>query len=353
MKNRIKNTIITMIICAVAFSIMPTKTHATETFTLAWSEYPSWSILEVASVFKLIDGKKGKLGPIEQKWNVDIELKLMDYDACMTAYAAFQVDAVCITNMDVLNPSISRPSVAIMPTSTSFGADALIVDSSITSVDQLKKVNVYGLAKSVSEYCFARNLQILGLNPSDFTFTNLDPSAAATLFQQHNAGYHAIIVWNPFVLSTLNMRKNDSRVLFSSTSIPNEIIDMVVVSESSLKKAKGDNFANALIDTYYQINERLANPTTHDETLIAIGQKFSNLGLQDMRKVVEQTRFFGTAKDGIAIFQDPKMVETMNNIVKFCVDNNIVTEKPVISFEKTNNKTNLRFDASYMQNYKK
>src|SRR5262249_19005695 len=69
------------------------------TFSLAWSEYPSWSTFGVAHETGMIDGKKGSMGPIERKWNVDIELKEADYDPCITMYGAGQCDAVCITNM--------------------------------------------------------------------------------------------------------------------------------------------------------------------------------------------------------------------------------------------------------------
>ena len=50
-------------------------------FSLAWSEYPSWSVFGVASELGLINGEAGKVGPIEQKWGVDIELK--PYSAAM------------------------------------------------------------------------------------------------------------------------------------------------------------------------------------------------------------------------------------------------------------------------------
>lgn len=348
MKTRISTILVAMLIAATTMIPASARCASPESFSLAWSEYPSWSAIEVASVFKLIDGKKGKMGPIETKWGVDIELKLMDYDPCMTAYSAFQVDAVCITNMDVLNPALSRPSVAILPTSTSVGADALLVDPSVTDASQLKGINVYGLSKSVSEYCFARNIQKLGLNPSDFNFTNMDPAAAATLFQQKRNGYSAIMVWNPFVLDSLKKRK-DARVLFSSEAIPNEIIDMVVVAESTLKKPKGEAFACALIDAYYGINEKLADPSISDDVLVAIGEKFSSLALQDMRTVVKQTRFFGNAKDGIAVFENPGMKTTMDTIVAFCVDNKIVDAAPAIVFGPASGKTNLRFDTTYMK----
>jgi NitT/TauT family transport system substrate-binding protein len=340
--------ILRILMCFAALIGLTSISKATESFSLAWSEYPSWSAIEVASRYGMIDGKKGKMEDIEKKWGVDIELKLMDYDACMTAYSAVQVDAVCITNMDILNPAMSRSSVAILPTSTSVGADALIVDSSITDISQLKSMEVYGLSKSVSEYVFARGLINLGLNPDDFNFTNMDPAAASTLFQQRKNGYSAIMVWNPFVLGALNSR-SDARVLFSSESIPGEVLDMVVVGADSLKKTKGEDFAYALVETYYAVNEKLADPEVSDEYLIAIGEKFSNLGLKDMRTVVKQTRFYGNPADGIAVFEDPKTKETMNTIVDFCLERDIIEETPTIVFGESTAKVNLRFTSKYMK----
>jgi len=153
-------------------------------FSLAWSEYPSWSAFGVASEVGIINGKKGKLGDIEKKWEVDIVLKEADYDTCLTMYGSGQADAAALTNMDSLNPALTRPTVAILPTSRSHGADALIVTSDIKAVGQLKGQKVYGLAATVSQYMFARNLELLGEKEADYTFTNKDPGAAALAMQQ-------------------------------------------------------------------------------------------------------------------------------------------------------------------------
>ena len=69
------------------------KESGLPTFSLAWSEYPSWSIFGVAHVDGFINGKEGELGPIEEKWKVDIVLREADYDTCITMYGAGQVDA--------------------------------------------------------------------------------------------------------------------------------------------------------------------------------------------------------------------------------------------------------------------
>ena len=82
------------------------------------------------------------------------------------------------------------------------------------------------------------------------------------------AGFDAVMLWNPFVLQTLKTR-SDAKVLFDSTSIPGEIIDMVVMAEGSLNKPGGKAFAHAVIDTYYSVNRLLADPKKGDETLVA------------------------------------------------------------------------------------
>lgn len=318
-------------------------------FSLAWSEYPSWSTFGVAHKYGLINGHKGKMGEIENKWGVDIVLIEADYDPCITMYGSAQCDAVCITNMDALNPCLSRKSAAILPTSTSFGADACIV-TGISELTALRGKKIYGLAKSVSEYCFVRAVEIKGEKEKDFLFTNMDPGAAALAMQQKQKGYDAIMVWNPFVLETLNKRK-DAKVLFDSTTIPGEIIDMVVMAQSSLDKPGGEKFACAVIDTFYAINKRLADPKTRNDTLVSLGEKFSNLDLASMEKVVQQTKFYSTPEEGLNLYTGDKLKkEIMPRVVDFCVSHDVIPQKPVIGYGSKDEvkDASLRFDVSYI-----
>lgn len=316
-------------------------------FDLAWSEYPSWSTFGVAHDIKMIDGEKGKQGEIEKKYDVDIVLHLADYDACTAMYGSATVDATCITNTDILQPSVRRQTVAILPTSTSFGADCLLVDSSIQSLKDLKKEKVYGLDKSVSRFAFDRCLEEAGENPDDYTFVNMDPSAAATGLMQGQ--WRAAMVWEPFVSQTLNKSKN-IRVMFSSSSIPNEIIDMVVVAQSSLDKPGGDRFAKSIIETYYSVNKRLHDQSVRDDTMIALGSRFANLTLSNMRQVLRNVRFYGTPQDGIARFTDSDLKETMQKVTAFAVRRGMAPERVDIAYDNSaGKKPHLRFDASYIK----
>ncbi|MBL4845812.1 MAG: hypothetical protein JKY65_09815 [Planctomycetes bacterium] len=319
-------------------------------FSLAWSEYPSWSTFGVADELKLIDGAEGKMGSIEIKWNVDIVLHEADYDSCITMFGSLKTDAACLTNMDSLSPGMGRPAVAILPTSTSNGADALIVSNAIADIKALKGKKVRGLAKSVSEYTFVRNLELLGESEADYTFTNMDPGAAALAMQQKMDGVEAIVVWNPFVMETL-AKRDDTKVLFDSSTIPEEIIDMVVMGQDSLDKPGGDRFAAAIIETFYAVNIRLNDAKTRDDTLVALGEKFSNLKVDAMKKVCEQTVFYKNAAEGTALFTGGKLKAIMPKVIKFCVDHGIVESEPKVGYGAKADApdTHLRFDPTYMK----
>ncbi len=317
----------------------------TPAFSLAWSEYPSWSVFGVADEQGLIDGKQGSLGKIEQKWNVDIILNLADYDTCIGQYGTNEADAVCITNMDIMAPSVTRPAVAVLPTSTSAGADACIVVG-VDGMDDLAGKPTRGLEKSVSQYCFERVLELNGKDPANFPFENMDPAAAATAMQTAQADVNSIMVWNPFVMQTLRDRK-ESKVLFDSTSIEEEIIDMVVIGKDSLDKPGGKRFAYAVLETFYAVNSLIDSAETSDETLVALGAKFSKLGLEDMKTVVTQTKFYNTPEKGLALMEDTKFQsETMPAVAEFLISHEMADVQPEFGFNSAT--AQLNFNSEFL-----
>jgi len=297
--------------------------NAPPTFVLSWSEYPSWSVFGVANEKGIIDGGQG-MSPLEKKWNVNVILKEADYDTCLTQFGSSTVDASCITNLDILSQSLGRPAVAIMPTSTSVGGDALILTSKVKDLDDLKNYPIYGLEKSVSQYVFNMNLILAGKNPKDYTFKNMDPAAAAQAMQTKQSEVNAIMVWNPFVLQTLRSR-DDVRSGFDSSTIPEHVIDCVMVGKDALEKEGGDRFASCVIEAYYKVNQLIDAPESRNDTLVALGAKFSNLGAEDMALVCKQTRFYNTPAKAVKLFTSQEFrTKTMPEVVDFCVKEGIV-----------------------------
>jgi NitT/TauT family transport system substrate-binding protein len=318
----------------------------TPTFSLAWSEYPSWSVFGVADELGLIDGDSGMMGPIEQEHRVDIVLREASYDSCLNMFGSGDCDAVCMTNMDALIISPTRDGVAVLPTSTSNGADACLVTPAVKDVEDLKGRKVYGLKGTVSEYCFVRCLEKRGLDEKEFEFTNQDPGAAATSMQQGAETHEAIMVWNPFVLQTLQDR-SDVRVLFDSSEIPGEIVDMVVIGRDSLQKPGADRFVKAVMAAFYQVNDELKGERG-DEVLVALGEKFSKLGIDEMRRVVEQTEFYQTPEAARDLMDGESFRQVMQTVEKFCIDHGLITEASV-AYGTEDQGVKLRFDSSFLE----
>ncbi len=298
--------------CAV-LSAGGTIATADPSFSIAVSEYPSWSgTFLTACDIGLIDGAEGKQGPIEKKWKVDLVVKDADYDSCITLFVNGNVDAACLTNIDSLAPSVSRKAVAILPTSTSAGADACIVQGDITSVKELKGVPVRGLAASVSEYTFDKGLEALGEDPKEYTFENLDPVQVGVVLQSGNI--KAGVTWNPVVMETLKA-KSELKRLFDSSLIKGHIIDMVTASRESLEKEGGKAFACAVADTYYTMCGLMEKEATKDKTLTSMGKRFAGLGLAEMRIIVKETQFYSTPEKGLALFQGSELPKVMTEDV--------------------------------------
>jgi len=256
--------------------------------------------------------------------------------------------------MDALIVSPNRDGVALLPTSTSNGADACIVVG-VNTVEELKPHKVYGLKGTVSEYCFVRCLEEIGkeeqkeYKPDEFQFTNQDPGAAAVAMAQKQETHQAIMVWNPFVLQTLKDRP-EAKVLFDSSRIPGEIVDMVVVGRDVMDRDGADRFASAVIETFYRMNEELAKPETGDRALVALGEKFSKLGLEEMKKVVQQTQFYKTPEEGIALLESEGFKTTMQTVERFCVQQGLVSEPRYGFGEETG--TRLRFTPAFIKAWK-
>ncbi len=316
------------------------------TFSLATSEYPSWSTYMVAQKAGLIGKDGGAPGLLEKKWGVRIKLEVKDYDQCLTMFGSNTVDAVCMTNMDSLNPALGRPCTAIMPTSTSNGADKIIGVG--LSVDDLKTQKTYGLKKSVSEYVFIRGAEKKGLDWRELKFENLDPAAAATALQTGSKDIKAICVWNPFALQALRSNK-EAKVLWDSTIIPEEIIDMVVIGNDSLKKEGGEKFAYLLCDIFYNVSARMNDEKSADVTFKALGEDFSNLSIDDMKICCRETSFYATPQDGIKLFSNqnfqnniiPKVIQTCHQIA--------VLQNTAPSIGWNDSSKQLNFETKFMQ----
>lgn len=334
--------------CSLQTSVkVNTSSEETPVFSLAWSEYVSWSTFGVAHELGILNGNEGEMSELEKKWNIDVVLKEADYDTCIGYYATGTCDAACLTNIDMLPPSFGRPVRAVLPTSTSNGGDA-VLSVAARSVQDLKGMEVYGLDKSVSEYCFWGGLESLGENPSDYTFVGLDPSAAAQSLQTDSPTVKAICVWNPYKRSTLENQPK-AQVVFDSTLISGEIVDMVGVGEDSMSREGSDRFCACICEAYYEVCDRLNDPATRNDTLVALGAKFSDLNAEQMEICTTETLFYDTSSKGVEIYDGQPLKDAMQKVVKYCVSSGMCESEPVVNYGVSTPDGNLTFDSRFME----
>lgn len=321
-------------------------------FSLGWSEYPSWSTFGVAHEMGIINGEQGEQSELELSYGIDLVLKETDYDTCIQYYGTKTVDATCITNMDILAPSSGRPGRAILATSTSNGADA-VLSVTANTLQELKGSPVYGLDQSVSEFMFYRVLEKNNEDPAQYEFRGMDPASAAQALQTNSPTVKSIVVWNPFKQSTL-LNRSDAKVVFDSTFIPGEIVDMVVVGEDVFARPKADAFCKCVCEVFYKVCEKMNNPETREQTLVALGAKFSDLNAEQMAVCCTETRFYDTPEKGKELFNSEELKTTMNSVVSFCVDKEICDVRSVIGYgekvadRNTTNVVDVIFDPSFM-----
>lgn len=320
-------------------------------FTLCVSEYPSWSTFVVAGKAGIINpAEGGEYGTLEEKHQVDIVVEAKDYDSCIALYGSGSVDAACLTNMDSLNPALSRPTTAILPTSTSAGGDKVIAVG-VEDLDELKLNAIFGLEMSVSQYTVIRGIESLHEDPDDFDFMNMSPEAAATALQTGSNDVKAICVWNPFAIQTLK-NTTGAKTIFDSSEISGEIVDQVVVGNDSLQKEGGERFAECICDVYYQVCEKIWNDDAVVQTAAreALKQDFApDLTMEDMEIVLKDTSFYVNSDQGISLYESPKFLNDMVTVVNTCKKMGVLEDDKVPTIGYNDEAAQLNFTTKYMK----
>jgi hypothetical protein len=98
------------------------------------------------------------------------------------------------------------------------------------------------------------------------------------------------------------------------------------------------------------MNKRMADPKTSDETLVGIGARFAKLELDDMKTIVQQTKFFSQPSDAVRLFGDERFQkETMPLVSKFCVKYGLTPQAVELSYG--DGKGMMEFSTKYVSDY--
>ena len=222
---------------------LPTFAAVKKEFNVCWTIYAGWMPWGTISSSKIIDKWASKYGI---KINV---VQLNDYIESSTQYPAGQFDGCTMTNMDALTiPAAGGvDTTALILGSYSEGNDGVVMKGKGKTLKDLKGMKVYLPELSVSHYLLVRGLEKAGLAEKDVTVVNTSDADIVSAFG--TASVQAAVAWNP-QLSVIKGTPNTTEV-FSSSQVPGELIDMMVVNTETLK----DNPAlgKALTGAWYEM----------------------------------------------------------------------------------------------------
>ncbi len=280
--------------------------QAADSFRVAWSHYTGWEPWGYAE-------EAGILKKWADKYGIAIELTLVnDYIESINLYTAGKFDACTMTNMDALTiPAVGGiDSTALIVGDFSNGNDGVVMKNG-TGIADLKGRTVNLVELSVSHYLLARALDMNGLSERDVTLVNTSDADIAALFTSDDNG--AAVTWNPPLMQARNAK--GANLVFDSSKIPGEIIDLLVV-----KSDAPDSLKKALTGAWY---ETMAIMSAKDAGATeAIRQMAQAAGATEaeFKAQLRTTAMFYDAAEAAKFAASPKVRETMEHVRQFSFD---------------------------------
>ncbi len=332
---------------ASAFAL-PVAAEEKTDFKLAWSIYVGWMPWGYLEDSGIMDKWADKYGI-----TIDI-VQINDYVESINQYTAGAFDGVSATNMDTLSiPSGGGvDTTALIIGDYSDGNDAVILKGEGGLADLAgKPVNLVEL--SVSHYLLARGLDTVGLEESDLAGV-INTSDADMIAAYATNDVEAVVTWNPLVSEILGSNP-DANVLFDSSEIPGEILDLMVVNTETL--ADNPAFGKAVAGAWYEVMGLMA---AGDEEVLTAMAEASGTDLAGYKAQLAATEMFFDPAAAVAQASSADLPTTMTTVAEFLFDKGILGEgapsADFVGIEYPGGVTSgdagnikFRFDATYMQ----
>ena len=255
-----------------------------ETIELGYSAWPGWFVWAVADEAGIFDDV-----------GVDVELVYFtDYLGSLDAMVAGELDANSQTLNDTLvSVSSGADQRIVLVNDNSAGNDAIIVDESIESVEDLEGKTVAAELGVVDHFLLLQGLADAGMTEEDIDFRGVLTADAAAGFA--GGEYDGVGVFAPFTLQALE--REGSHVLFDSSDYPGTIPDHLVVSGDLVEERPED--VQLLIDAWYATLDYMEeNP---DEALEILAEA-AELTPEEYATFEEGTKIF-TAEEAMEAFE--------------------------------------------------
>jgi NitT/TauT family transport system substrate-binding protein len=339
-----------LVLAALALlSLTPAHAAPKKDFKVCWSIYVGWmpwGHLQSSGIMK----------KWADKYGITVEIaQINDYVESINQYTAGAYDGCSMTNMDALSIPAGGgvDTTALIVGDYSNGNDGILLKGKSALADiKGQKVNLVEL--SVSHYLLARALEGVNLSEKDLTLVNTSDADIASAYPTPDVT--AAVTWNP-MLSDLAAAPNTTKV-FDSSSIPGEIIDIMMVNTATLKE--NPNFGKALVGAWYEMMGLMSSSSEAGIAARTEMAKASGTDLAGFEAQLKTTQMFYKPAEAVAFTKDEKLARTMQFVAKFLFDHGILgqgaTGPDFVGVEFSGgrivgdkSKVNLRFDPTYME----
>ena len=325
-----------------------TPAFAKDEFKIAWTIYAGWMPWDYAA-------QSGIIKKWADKYNIDIDVvQVNDYVESINQYTAGGFDGCVMTNMDALTiPAAGGvDSTALIIGDYSNGNDGIVLKGK-SSLNDIKGQSVNLVELSVSHYLLARALETQGLSEKEVKTVNTSDADIVSAFTTPDVT--AAITWNP-LLSEIT-KQPDSHLVFDSSKIPGEILDLMVVKSDTLKAHP--ELGKALTGAWYEVMGIMAGNDAKAKEARSAMAKASGTDLAGYDAQLKATRMFYNPAEALTQAQDPHLKSTMQLVAEFSYQHGLLGDSaPGPDFvgvatpagvygDKSNIK--LRFDPTFMQ----
>jgi NitT/TauT family transport system substrate-binding protein len=304
------------LLCAltVVGSLSPCSAAQRTTFNVAWSIYVGWMPWDYAD-------QSGILKKWADKYGIKIKLtQINDYVESINQYTAGGFDACVMTNMDMLTiPAAGGlDSTALIAGDFSNGNDGVVLKGKGKTLADIKGQKVNLVELSVSHYLLVRALSGVGLRERDIKIVNTSDADIVGAFSA--PATTAVVTWKPQLSSLL--AASNAQLVFDSSKIPEEIIDLMVVNTATL--AAYPQLGKALVGAWYETMALMLRHDAAAKAALASMAKASGTDPAGFDSQLATTHLFSTPAEAYAFMTGDTLIKTMDLVRRFSYEHGIL-----------------------------
>jgi NitT/TauT family transport system substrate-binding protein len=288
---------------------------AKDSFKVCWSIYAGWMPWGYAE-------SHGIIAKWAKKYHINIDVEqINDYIESINQYTAGNFDGCTMTNMDTMTiPAASGvDSTALVVGDYSNGNDGIVLRGA-TDLKAIKGRAVHLVQFSVSHYLLARALDSIGLGERDISTINT--ADADMVAVASDPGTQAVVTWNPQLSVIAAMP--DYHVVYDSSKIPGEILDLMVVNSETLKA--NPNFGKALVGAWYETMGIMKTQSAEGRSALRAMATAAGTDLAGYLKQLDALYLFSTPQEAIDFVRSQKLLETMRQVAEFSFQHGLLGE---------------------------